>query len=156
MADFVSIDPGFGGGFAFFNSKGKLLGCVPMPTEKIENTNSRTKTKIDIERAFITLGAFDCSFAILELVSARPHQGIAGMFAFGRGYGVIEGLLTALDVPTYYVHPVVWKRHHDLLKKEKKAAVEIVKRKYGNVHSGTADAILIGEWMLSKLEKLRC
>jgi crossover junction endodeoxyribonuclease RuvC len=48
--------------------------------------------------------------AFVERVASRPGAGVAGMFNFGRGYGQIEGLLAALEIPVTLVTPQVWKR----------------------------------------------
>lgn len=47
--------------------------------------------------------------AVTERVSAMPKQGISSAFNFGRGLGIIEGVLSALLVPTTFVSPAKWK-----------------------------------------------
>ena len=39
-----------------------------------------------------------------------PKQGVASSFKFGVSKGVIIGILVALDIPTSYVTPTVWKK----------------------------------------------
>jgi crossover junction endodeoxyribonuclease RuvC len=46
--------------------------------------------------------------ACVEKVGAMPGQGVAGMFSLGNTAGVIEGVLTAHDVPVHYVTPRAW------------------------------------------------
>ena len=48
--------------------------------------------------------------AFVEYVGARPGEGPAGAFAFGRSRGVIEGVLGAAGVPVTFITPSVWKR----------------------------------------------
>jgi crossover junction endodeoxyribonuclease RuvC len=43
-----------------------------------------------------------------------PGQGVASMFKFGQAVGTISGVLAALSIPTLYVAPATWKRHHTL------------------------------------------
>jgi crossover junction endodeoxyribonuclease RuvC len=44
----------------------------------------------------------------LEQAQAMPGQGVTSTFSTGRGFGVWEGILGALDVPYRVVRPVVW------------------------------------------------
>ena len=47
---------------------------------------------------------------VLEDVSAMPGQGVSSMFSFGRGLGVLEGVIAALGYPLIMVRPNRWKR----------------------------------------------
>lgn len=60
--------------------------------------------------------------AILERTSAMPGQGVSSMFSMGVSRGVILGVLGALAIPYEEVVPAVWKRHFNLLGKDKDAA----------------------------------
>ena len=44
----------------------------------------------------------------LEQAQAMPGQGVSSTFSTGRGFGVWEGVLGALDVPYRVVRPSVW------------------------------------------------
>ncbi len=48
--------------------------------------------------------------AFVELVGARPGEGVAGAFSFGRSRGVVDGVLGAAGVPATHITPPVWKR----------------------------------------------
>ena len=39
-----------------------------------------------------------------------PGQGVSSMFQFGRGVGMYEGVLAALQVPITYVTPQAWQK----------------------------------------------
>jgi crossover junction endodeoxyribonuclease RuvC len=39
-----------------------------------------------------------------------PGQGVSGVFAFGKAYGVVIGVLAAHGVPMTFVSPVKWKK----------------------------------------------
>ncbi|PWB92043.1 hypothetical protein C5688_03355 [Methylocystis sp. MitZ-2018] len=48
--------------------------------------------------------------AFIELVGARPGEGVVGVFAFGRSRGVMEGVMSACGVPatpTRFLLPAV-------------------------------------------------
>lgn len=89
--------------------------------------------------------------AVLEAVHAMPDQGVSGVFRFGESYGVLRGVLGALNIPIVDVAPAVWKRHHGLLKTEKDAARALAIRKWPAADAdlkrkkdiGRADALLI-------------
>lgn len=149
---FVAVDPGFSGALAFCDTKGRVISCVPMPIEHVD-TGSKSKKRIDAVTLYHALKSHKVSFAVIELVSAMPGQGVVGMFAFGRGCGVIEGVLGALDIPIQYVMPQVWKRHHGLLKQPKEAAILKCAGIMGGKHLGAADAVLIGMWKVNKIRK---
>jgi crossover junction endodeoxyribonuclease RuvC len=44
----------------------------------------------------------------LEQAQAMPGQGVSSTFSTGRGFGIREGVLGALDVPYRTVRPSVW------------------------------------------------
>ena len=59
---------------------------------------------------------------VIENVSAMPGQGVTSMFNFGQSFGVLKGICAALKLPLYFVRPVKWKKHFDLIKTEKDAS----------------------------------
>jgi len=48
--------------------------------------------------------------AFVEHVAARPGEGPAGAFAFGRSRGLIEGVLASFCIPVKFLTPPQWKR----------------------------------------------
>jgi crossover junction endodeoxyribonuclease RuvC len=46
----------------------------------------------------------------LEQAQAFPGQGVSSSFKTGMGYGIWQGLLTALDIPWSKANPTVWKK----------------------------------------------
>lgn len=150
----LSIDPGNSGGLALLGTYLEdLIALYSMPlTETL--SAGHTKHFIDGERVSQLVRAHQPVCAVLERVSSRPGQGVAGVFAFGRGVGVIEGVLQALRVPISYVAPQVWKRHHGLIKQPKRASLELVRELYPDAelplvkHEGRAEAVLIGLWKI--------
>lgn len=152
----VSIDPGNKGGVAFLGTRlAQLVSVHDMP---LCETNSKGRSRWRVDGAILAqlIAAKSPSCAVLERVASRPGQGVAGMFAFGRSFGAIEGVLEALDVPVTYVAPVVWKRHFDLLKQDKRKSLELARRLYPMAelhlakHEGRAEALLIGLWKIRK------
>lgn len=56
----------------------------------------------------------EVSRAVVEQVGARPGQGVSSMFAFGRSYGCILGVLGALGIRVQLVTPQKWKKAFSL------------------------------------------
>lgn len=53
-------------------------------------------------------------FAMIEGVSAMPKQGVSSTFKFGRGFGIVIGVIAALKIPHQFVAPGTWKKHFRL------------------------------------------
>jgi len=93
----------------------------------------------------------------VEKQQAFPGQGVVSMFTAGKNYGVILGILQALQVPYEEVPAQRWKRVFgialNLPKRERKVlAIEKAKALFpalreaiGN-HDGKAEALLIAEY----------
>lgn len=156
----LSIDPGNSGGLAFMATRGaRLLSLHSMP---LRETLSAGHTRWMIDGALVAqlIRANQPVCAAVERVSSRPGQGVSGVFAFGRGFGTLEGVLESLDVPITYVAPQVWKRHHGLIKQPKRASLELARKLYPDAelplvkHEGRAEAILIGLYKIQKWSQL--
>lgn len=156
----VAIDPGNRGALAFLGTLNlELLGLYDMPLrESGSKGHMRYEVAGDVLASLLQRERPSC--AVLERVASMPGQGIAGMFAFGRGVGVIEGVLQACDIPITYVSPQVWKRHHGLIKQPKQKSRELAQEFYPDAelhlkkHEGRAEAILIGLWKIDKWREL--
>jgi len=154
----LSIDPGNSGGLAFLGTRDSaLLALYSMPLRDSLSAG-HTRHFVDGVRVAQLIRAHQPVCAVVERVSSRPGQGVAGVFAFGRGIGVLEGVLQACDIPITYVAPQVWKRHHGLIKQGKDKSLAMARQLYPDAelhlvkHEGRAEAILIG---LYKIEQWR-
>jgi crossover junction endodeoxyribonuclease RuvC len=112
---FMGIDPGVSGALAVLNADGRLVDLARMPTEP--HGKARRVSGRDL-RAFIE-GAGEASgctvgLCMLEQVASRPGQGAPSIFTFGRAFGAVEAVLSALAVPTDYATPQAWKRAYGL------------------------------------------
>lgn len=159
---FVGIDPGKTGAIAWIHPDG-TAGARPTPI--VEFTNG--KWDFDKDEMIALLEAtskYDPGppFVAIEKVNAAPmrgrKQGAAGMFGFGRGYGLWLGYLSVMAIPFVEVDPRRWKRA--ILggtAKDKAAAIGYVQRLYPTVDlkatprsrkpsDGKADAICIAEY----------
>lgn len=106
----LGIDPGLDGALAFYNPTSGALDVYDMPT--LQKTK-RVVNEYELARLVDCL-AKDVRAAVLEQVGARPGEGAVGAFSFGRGYGVLRGILSAHFIRIHDVSPQAWKRAHKL------------------------------------------
>ena len=91
---------------------------------------------------------------VIEHVSAMPGQGVTSMFNFGQSFGILKGICSAMNLSMYFVRPVKWKKHFNLINSSKDAsrtkAIEIFPYFSKNLSkkkdANKADAILIASY----------
>jgi len=87
--------------------------------------------------------------ATIEKVHAMPKQGVTSSFTFGKNFGFLIGLLTAIQVPFKFVTPQQWQKGMQCLTKGdkniSKAAAQRLWSKVKVTHS-IADSMLIAEY----------
>jgi crossover junction endodeoxyribonuclease RuvC len=105
----LAIDPGAKGALAFFRPEQGTLELIDTPTVEVKR-GQKIKTEISPQMLAAIIKARNPSVAILEIVGAMPGQGVSSMFQFGRGVGMLEGILSALDVPVTYISPAGWQK----------------------------------------------
>lgn len=134
----LGIDPGKSGGFATLFEDGSATGAVaalPMPLSPHDLVDALNWTSPAV--------------AYLERVASSPQMGVKSAFTFGQGFGVILGVLAALEIRTELVAPGVWQRAMGCLSKGDK---NVTKRKAQQLFPGLtvthaiADALLIAEY----------
>jgi crossover junction endodeoxyribonuclease RuvC len=105
----LAIDPGAKGALAFLDiEKGELV-IVDMPTVEVKRGN-KVKVEISPQMVAAEIKARSPRAAVLERVGAMPGQGVSSMFQFGRGVGMLEGVLAAMQIPVTYVTPQRWQK----------------------------------------------
>jgi crossover junction endodeoxyribonuclease RuvC len=160
----LGFDPGLKGGIGVIQTDGPYA-VYDIPTIKVEKSNKKIKTMIDIE-AFRDIMEYILDNPIcddrenvsawVELVSAMPAQGVTSMFSMGRGLGNIEMLLTCFQVDINWVSPQKWKKEvvfgagSDKLISVQKAKELFPKcefeTKRGRALDGRAESLLIAEY----------
>jgi len=152
----IAIDPGINGAICFFEN-GQVKDVLEMPTMAEGKKNKR---QINGHQMYNELSSRIKGYnsqninVIVEQVSAMPGQGVTSMFNFGQSFGVIKGICAAMQLPIFFVRPVKWKKHFELINSQKDAsrtkAIEMFpkispilsKKKDSN----KADAILIASF----------
>ena len=148
------IDPGVSGAISILENK-KVIEVFEMPTmidgkKSKRQVNGAQVTNIIKER----LDKNKEIIAVVEHVNAMPGQGVTSMFNFGQSFGVIKGICSALSLPIYFVRPMKWKKHFNLIKTNKDASRTKVIEVYPEISSklsrkkdsNKADAILIARY----------
>lgn len=108
MTIIAGIDPGLKGGVAFLSPDG-TCETFDMPVLRLER-GGKLKGDIDGHALAELFWKRHVGHVFIELVNAMPGQGTTSMFAFGKGYGIAIGVLSAVAVPMTFVSPVRWKR----------------------------------------------
>ena len=162
---YIGIDPGVAGGLVCMDSGGNIRKKHVMPIIKIG-----TKNKID--PVALTQWLKDCyteeKIRMVAIEEQRPmHKiGEVATFGMGRGYGIIEGVVAATELPYSLIRPIDWQREmfkglpkgktKDL---SKQVAVQLFPKenfkrtdKCTNLHDGLTDATLIAEYTRRKIK----
>jgi crossover junction endodeoxyribonuclease RuvC len=111
----IGIDVGLNGAIAMMRPDG-TLSIVDMPTGEVKVGN-KVKRRIIPELLATSIKDLVGNghvVAMVEKVSAMPGQGSVSMFQFGTSYGLVLGVLAALQIETHQVSPVTWKKHFRL------------------------------------------
>ena len=152
----IGIDPGISGSICFLED-GIIKDVIEMPTmtEGKKNKKQVNGSQIYNEISFrIKTYEKKNIKVVIEQVSAMPGQGVTSMFNFGQSFGILKGICSAMQLPTYFVRPAKWKKYFNLINSEKDAsrtrAIEIFPYFSSNLSkkkdSNKADAILVASY----------
>ncbi len=113
----LGIDPGAHGAFAFLNKSGKVVEIVDMPTIKVKvNGKDRDRVSSALIVSLLKPYAAEIELAVLEQVGGLTGQSASAAFTFGYSCGMVEGVLSALEIPVKLVTPQTWKKSFGLNK----------------------------------------
>lgn len=103
----VGVDPGLSGGLSHvIQTPSGQLGIVSsIPTPTFDDGKKRQFDRSAIMR---WLARANPEKVFIEKVGAMPKQGVASMFNFGYGAGLIEGICLGLGFPVEFVTPQAW------------------------------------------------
>lgn len=155
----VGIDNGLSGGIVWLNDDGSVAHKLVMPVLVIGTHNTYNISQIVAELKFRKP-----TEAFLEYAQAMPGQGVRSMFMIGYGFGLMEGILSSLEIPYTIVKPKRWQEmfFKDLPKDDTgKLSAIVCQRKWPGVdwrkserasvpHLGITDAALIAAYGLKQ------
>jgi len=103
---YIGIDPGLAGGITLLNDNNNISSNV-MPTISIG-----TKKEINVKSLsdYLKGNSYGCKMVGIEIQHAMPKQGVVSMFKIGKGYGILIGLLTALNFPFVEIRAAEWQK----------------------------------------------
>jgi Holliday junction resolvasome RuvABC endonuclease subunit len=133
----IGVDPGASGAIAIIHESGRVNWIK----------NDSTEHELADWLRDVADG-FDC-FAIIEQVNAMPKQGVSSTFKFGKSFGFLIGLLTALRVPYETYRPQAWQKHMRCMTKgDKNVSKAAAQRLWpsAKITHANADALLIAEF----------
>ena len=149
------IDPGISGAISIFKNN-KFVEVLDMPTMIDGKKNKRQVNGAQFAHIIKEYSnGYDGEMSVIvEQVNAMPGQGVTSMFNFGQSFGVVKGVCSALNIPIYFVRPLKWKKHFDLVKTHKDASRTKAIQIYPHISdkisrkkdSNKADAILIASY----------
>ena len=116
----VGVDPGLGGAFAAV-SDSRLVGLWDMPIE-VMSLSSKKRNRVNaagVAALMKDIGRYGSVRVVIELVHAMPQQGVSSVFSFGDSFGVLRGVMAALNLPCQFVTPQQWKKKMGCLGKDK-------------------------------------
>lgn len=107
----LGIDPGLSGAVAVLVDN-QLEWVANIPTLALMR-GGKAKRDPDLVNLGQIIGgwaALGIDAAFIEQVSSMPGQGVSSVFAFGKVYGGILGILAAHSIPTHTVIPGTWRK----------------------------------------------
>ena len=154
MTHIIGVDPGLTGGIALVTLDEQLIQVWEMPSLYEGKRNSISGPLLRPLIHELVVGSPVRPIAYIEKVGAMPGQGVTSMFNFGRGVGLIEGVLTAYGCSIRSAPPNRWKAQMGLtgLNKEgsRSKVIEMfpdqAKRFEFKKDEGKAEAVLIAVW----------
>lgn len=106
----VGIDPGLSGAIVEFDGDEQaVFSSTNMPTLELKR-GGKTRREINIAVLVALLKSSASAHVFIEQVGAMPGQGVSSMFAFGKSYGIVLGVVAALGHPYTTVPAMRWKK----------------------------------------------
>jgi hypothetical protein len=147
----LGLDPGLTAAAALLDGQ-RVLWVGDLPVHQIRS-GQRLRAELDLAglRALLTRQPID--HVIIEQQSARPGQGVAGMFRLGLTLGQIIGLVAGLRLRHSLVQPKAWQKEAGC-----GPSPDAARQRAGQLypessdrltltkHAGRADAILIAHY----------
>lgn len=165
---FIGIDPGISGAVGLILPNGDAR-VKDMPILKIEKKKKTKKGNVAFKReidkaslvAILKPLADYKVHVFLEKVGVMPGEGAVGAFSFGKGVGIIEGIIAALELPLTMVAPPTWKKvmMSGSSGSDKNAARRRCQELFPSIdcslvkHDGRAESVLLAEYARRSLSQ---
>lgn len=157
---YIGIDGGISGALSVVRGN-ELIEQILMPVA----TSDNGRNEYDVQLIIEFLEKYPDATILLEKAQFTPKLGGIASFSFGKSYGVMIGILSALKRKYHIIAARTWQKEifRDINVDDTKAAsVLIAKRLYPNasflptdrskkIHTGLTDSVLIAEYGRRKL-----
>ena len=150
----LGVDGGVSGAWALLGDDGSL-SVIDTPTRK-ETINGSDRNRVDLVAMLQYLRFHQVDLVVFEKGQELPRVGEdgrrraqSGMYEYGRGNGIQEGIVATLGLAYVTVEPQAWKRQLHLLGKDKEASRALATELWGSKfwpaksHHNRAEAALI-------------
>lgn len=149
----IGIDPGLSGALVQLrNSDMAVCDVADMPVMALTGKRNQVNAA-ELAKILRPWAEDGVTAAYLEQVGAMPGQGVSSMFGFGTSYGIVQGVLAALQIPMVLVTPQGWKKRAGIPPgSDKDKARTLAQQLYPEAplgrkkDIGRADAILIARF----------
>ena len=153
MQRVLGIDPGLKGALAWVNTAGSLIEVEDMPL-----VDNEVNAKL-LANLIVGYGSLEC--AVVERQQAMPEAKVVAKelsaFKTGTGYGIIIGVLAALNIPTFFLSSTQWKKMLHLTSDKELSRKRALERWPADAdlfklkkHEGRAEAALLAvSWIQS-------
>lgn len=157
----LGIDPGLSGALCLMGDVTHHSEIIDIPTFSLSR-NGKNKREVDAIGLSNAINEhLPIKHCFIEQVGAMPGQGVSSVFAFGKSYGVIIGVLAARGIPVTYVHPRVWKKAlgvpaaKDGARARASQLLPRLSAKWSRAKDdGRAEAALIAYWGIEALKRV--
>jgi crossover junction endodeoxyribonuclease RuvC len=105
----MGIDPGLTGAVALWDDDLDVLVVHDAPTLQITVGKSASRTVYNDAAYARLIRALAPDRVRIEQVGGITGQSASASFNFGAGYGLLRGIVAALEVPVDFVQPFVWR-----------------------------------------------
>jgi hypothetical protein len=100
---FIGIDIGLGGAISVLE-KNSIIEIIPMPVILV----SASKREYNIQEIVNFLKKYKDAIVIVEKTQALPKIGAVQSHNLGKGFGIMAGILIALNMRHHIIHPKTW------------------------------------------------
>ncbi len=164
MTRIIACDPGVHGAVALYDGTSVSVYDYPIYTvtrksKKLGKEVTTNRTHYDIPKLVELIKSLNPTEAIIEEVSARPNDGSVAGFSFGKGFGLLLGIVHTFGCTVNQVRPAIWKKALGLatgstkndsrllaLRLFPELAEDLKLKKY----EGRAEAALLAHYFLNK------
>lgn len=108
----IAADPGLKGAICALKNGDQIVWLQDMPTRVLDNGKNMVCAHQLTEtiKQIIADNPHEQFACIVEMVNARPGEGVVSSFTFGRGFGILEASIVARGLTLEFVRPAAWKK----------------------------------------------